>query len=264
MAIQRYPASYPKQESTRINSGQIFNLIPPHPDTTGNPKEAIMKPSKYIDHTLLAPQATREQIAHLCNEAREHGFCSVCVNPYWVSFAKEALRGSGVKVCTVIGFPLGAGTSATKAFETAEAVRLGADEVDMVINIGLAKDGKWPEVEQDIAAVVQAAGKETVVKVILEICLLNEEEIRTACLCAVRAGADFVKTSTGFSDSGATKEAVALMRATVGKDFGVKASGGIRTPEDFSAMLAAGANRIGASAGVKLLGGGQADNGSSY
>lgn len=211
--------------------------------------------ARLIDHTLLAAQATPDEIARLCDEAREHGFCSVCVNPVHVPQARAALQGSDVKVCTVIGFPLGANTSATKAFEAAEAVKNGADEVDMVINIGLAKAGKWAVVQDDIAAVVRAVAPQTVVKVILEICLLNEGEIRKACAAAVAAGAHFVKTSTGFSSGGATVEAVRLMRECVGKDFGVKASGGIRTPEDFAAMVAAGANRIGASAGIKLLGG---------
>lgn len=214
-----------------------------------------MSASRLIDHTLLAAQATPDEIARLCDEAREHGFCSVCVNPAHVPQARAALQGSDVKVCTVIGFPLGANSSAVKAFEAAEAVRLGADEVDMVINIGLAKAGRWAAVQDDIAAVVRAVAPQTVVKVILEICLLDEDEIRRACQAAVAAGAHFVKTSTGFSGGGATVEAVRLMRECVGKDFGVKASGGIRTPEDFAAMVAAGANRIGASAGIKLLGG---------
>ena len=208
-----------------------------------------------IDHTLLSPQATPEHIAHLCAEAREHGFCSVCVNPVHVPQARDALAGSAVKVCTVIGFPLGANTSACKAFEAAEAVRNGAAEVDMVMAIGLAKAGLWSQVQEDMASVVQAVPADTVVKVILETALLTDEEIRKACACAVAAGADFVKTSTGFACGGATVHAVALMRACVGEDVGVKASGGIRTPEDFAAMVAAGANRIGASAGIQLLGG---------
>lgn len=212
-----------------------------------------MKLSRYIDHTLLAPQATAAQIVQLCHEARAHDFFSVCVNPARVKQAKSALADSTVKVCTVIGFPLGADSSATKSFAAVDAIASGADELDMVMNIGLAKDGNWAAVQADIAAVVQAAAGRALVKVILETCLLTEEEIRHACTAAVQAGADFVKTSTGFSRGGATVEAVRLMRACVGPDFGVKASGGIRTSADFQAMLAAGANRIGASAGIKLL-----------
>lgn len=212
-----------------------------------------MKLSRYIDHTLLAPQATAAQIVQLCHEARVHDFFSVCVNPARVKQAKSALADSTVKVCTVIGFPLGADSSTTKAFAAVDAIASGADELDMVMNIGLAKDANWAAVQADIAAVVQAVAGRALVKVILEICLLTEDEIRHACTAAVQAGADFVKTSTGFSGSGATVGAVRLMRACVGPDFGVKASGGIRTPVDFQAMLAAGANRIGASAGIKLL-----------
>nr|WP_315181231.1 deoxyribose-phosphate aldolase [uncultured Cardiobacterium sp.] len=212
-----------------------------------------MKLSRYIDHTLLAPQATATQITQLCDEAREHDFFAVCVNPARVRHAKAVLAGTAVKVCTVIGFPLGADTSAVKAFAARDAVENGADELDMVMNIGLAKDGDWAAVQADIAAVVQAAAGQALVKVILETCLLTADDICHACAAAMQAGADFVKTSTGFSSGGATIEAVRLMRACVGSDFGVKAAGGIRTPEDFQAMLAAGANRIGSSAGCKLL-----------
>ena len=212
-----------------------------------------MQQSQYIDHTLLAPEATAAQIAQLCDEARTHGFFSVCVNPCRVAQAKAALAASPVKVCTVIGFPLGATTTASKAAEAREALQNGADELDMVMNIGLAKDGNWAAVQADIAAVVQAAAGRALVKVILETCLLTADDIRHACAAAMQAGADFVKTSTGFSSGGATIETVRLMRACVGPDFGVKAAGGIRTPEDFRAMLAAGANRIGSSAGCKLL-----------
>lgn len=212
-----------------------------------------MKLSRYIDHTLLAPQATAAQITQLCDEAREHDFFAVCVNPARVRQAKAALAGATVKVCTVIGFPLGADTSTAKAFAARNAVENGADELDMVMNIGLAKDGDWAAVQADIAAVVQAAAGRALVKVILETCLLTADDIRHACAATMQAGADFVKTSTGFSNGGATIEAVRLMRACVGPDFGVKAAGGIHTPEDFQAMLAAGANRIGSSAGCKLL-----------
>lgn len=212
-----------------------------------------MKPSKLIDHTLLAAKATQPEIERLCAEARQHDFCSVCVNPAWVSLAKAQLADSDVKVCTVIGFPLGANTSEVKAFETQNAITNGAQEIDMVMNIGWAKTGQWDKVERDIHAVVQAATGKALVKVILETCLLNEAEIRAACQAAKQAGADFVKTSTGFSTAGATVEAVRLMREVVGEHMGVKASGGIRTSADMHAMIAAGANRIGASAGVALL-----------
>ncbi len=212
-----------------------------------------MKLSRYIDHTLLAPQATATQITQLCDEAREHDFFAVCVNPARVRHAKAVLASAAVKICTVIGFPLGADTSAVKAFAARDAVENGADELDMVMNIGLAKDDDWAAVQADIAAVVQAAAGRALVKVILETCLLTADDIRHACAAAMQAGADFVKTSTGFSSGGATIEAVRLMRACVGPDFGVKAAGGIRTPEAFRAMLAAGASRIGSSAGCKLL-----------
>ena len=215
------------------------NVIRHH--THSSTVEVFMQQSQYIDHTLLAPEATAAQIAQLCDEARTHGFFSVCVNP------------CRVKVCTVIGFPLGATTTASKAAEAREALQNGAEELDMVMNIGYAKEGDWQAVQADIAAVVQAAGDKARVKVILETCLLDDAEIRQACAAAVKAGAHFVKTSTGFAKGGATVEAVQLMRACVGPDFGVKASGGIRTPEAFAAMIAAGANRIGASAGIKLL-----------
>ncbi|ULJ70239.1 deoxyribose-phosphate aldolase [Wielerella bovis] len=212
-----------------------------------------MNDSKLIDHTLLAAKATQPQIEQLCREAVEHDFYSICVNPTWVEFAAQRLADSGVKVCTVIGFPLGANTPTMKALETADAVRNGAHEVDMVLNIGWAKNGEWDKVQQDMIGVVQAAGKDTIVKVILETCLLTDDEIRQACACAIAAKVDFVKTSTGFSTSGATVEAVKLMRECVGDKLGVKASGGIRTAQDMADMVAAGATRIGASAGAVLL-----------
>ncbi|XXQ69296.1 deoxyribose-phosphate aldolase [Neisseriaceae bacterium B1] len=223
-----------------------------------------MKQSKLIDHTLLAAKATQPEIERLCDEAREHDFCSVCVNPTWVALAKEKLADSDVKVCTVIGFPLGASTSEVKAFETQNAIANGAQEVDMVMNIGWAKAGQWDKVVQDMAAVVQAAGGNAVVKVILETCLLTEDEIRHACEAAVKARVDFVKTSTGFSTGGAMVEAVKLMREVVGSEMGVKASGGVRTAADMEAMVAAGANRIGASAGVALLGQDTGGNNHAY
>lgn len=211
-------------------------------------------PSKahLIDHTLLAPTATRDQVLSLCEEAKEAHFASVCVNPYWVPTAHEALQGSGLAVCTVIGFPLGATTTATKEAETRESVAHGANEIDMVMNLGLAKAGEWEGVQDDIRAVVEAADG-ALVKVILETCLLDNGEIVEACRRSVAAGAHFVKTSTGFSTSGATEGAVRLMRETVGPDFGVKASGGIRTAEDFTRIVEAGANRIGASAGLRII-----------
>lgn len=209
--------------------------------------------AKMIDHTLLKAESTKEQIVNLCAEAREYGFASVCVNPVWIKTAAEELKGSDVKVCTVIGFPLGASTSAVKAFETEDAIKNGAEEVDMVITIGKLKSGDDREVEADIRAVVDVAGGKALVKVIIETSLLTEEEKVRVCEMAMRAGADFVKTSTGFSTGGATVEDVALMRKIVGEQAGVKASGGIRDLTDLKAMARAGANRIGASSGVKIM-----------
>ncbi|WP_418041773.1 deoxyribose-phosphate aldolase [Paenibacillus xylanilyticus] len=215
-----------------------------------------------IDHTLLRADATQSEINQLTEEAKQYQFASVCVNPGWVSYAAEQLQGSGVDICTVIGFPLGASTSETKAFETTDAIAKGATEVDMVINISALKDGKDDYVEHDIRAVVEAAAGKALVKVIIETCLLTDEEKVRACQAAVRAGADFVKTSTGFSTGGATPEDIALMRRTVGPDMGVKASGGVRSLEDMQKMIEAGATRIGASSGVKIIQGGQST--SSY
>jgi deoxyribose-phosphate aldolase len=208
-----------------------------------------------IDHTLLKPEATKQQIETLCHEAIEHKFFSVCVNPTWVSTSKELVRGSGVKVCTVIGFPLGASTPETKAFETKNAIENGADEVDMVINIGALKDKNDSLVENDIRAVVEAAKGKALTKVIIETSLLTREEKIRACELSVKAGADYVKTSTGFSTGGATIEDIELMRKTVGPKIGVKASGGVRNTEDTQNMIKAGATRIGASAGVSILNG---------
>lgn len=206
-----------------------------------------------IDHTLLKADATKEQIVKLCEEAKEYSFASVCVNPTWVKTAAELLKEApNVKVCTVIGFPLGATTSETKAFETKNAIENGANEVDMVINIGALKDKQDDLVEQDIKAVVDAAKGKALVKVIIETCLLTDEEKKRACELAVKAGTDFVKTSTGFSTGGATVEDIRLMRETVGPDLGVKASGGVRSREDALAMIEAGATRIGASSGVAI------------
>ncbi|PLR87645.1 deoxyribose-phosphate aldolase [Bacillus sp. V33-4] len=206
-----------------------------------------------IDHTLLKADATKEQIKDLCEEAKQHHFASVCINPAWVKYASELLSGTEVKVCTVIGFPLGATTSATKAFETKNAIENGAGEVDMVINIGALKDRNYDMVESDIRAVAEAAKNKALLKVIIETSLLTEEEKVRACELAVKAGADFVKTSTGFSTGGATKEDIALMRKTVGPDIGVKASGGVRSAADAEMMIAAGATRIGASSGVSIV-----------
>ena len=211
-----------------------------------------MKLNKYIDHTLLKPDVSQEQIETLIEEAKKYDFASVCVNPTWVSFAAQALKATDVKVCTVIGFPLGANTPELKAFETSDAIQNGANEVDMVINIGALKSRNFDLVERDIRAVVEAA-KGTLVKVIIETCLLTDDEKVKACQIAQKAGADFVKTSTGFSTGGATVADVALMRKTVGPDMGVKASGGARSYEDALAFIKAGATRIGASSGVAIM-----------
>ncbi|MGI2326541.1 deoxyribose-phosphate aldolase [Planococcus sp. YIM B11945] len=209
--------------------------------------------ASYIDHTLLKAEATQEQIVELCKEAAEYKFASVCVNPAWVATAAAELQGSTVKVCTVIGFPLGASTSETKAFETKDAISKGAGEIDMVINIGALKSGNNDIVKQDIQAVVAAAKGKAIVKVIIETALLTDEEKEVASRLTKEAGADFVKTSTGFSTGGATVEDVKLMRKTVGAELGVKASGGVRSLEDVQAMIDAGATRIGASSGVKIM-----------
>ena len=209
--------------------------------------------AKYIDHTNLKPEATRSDIAALCAEAKEYGFASVCVNPCHVAFAARLLAGTDVAVCCVIGFPLGASTTAVKAYEAIDAVHKGATEIDMVINVGWAREGRWGELRAEIAAVVAAIRGRAKLKVILETCLLTDEQKVEACRAAVRAGADFVKTSTGFSMAGATVEDVALMRQTVGPDVGVKAAGGVRTYADAIAMIEAGATRIGASAGIAIL-----------
>ena len=211
-----------------------------------------MKTAKYIDHTLLKPDARREDIVRLCEEALRYDFASVCVNPSRIETAAEILQGSDVKVCCVIGFPLGAMSTAAKVFEASDAVRQGAQEIDMVLNIGFIKDGNDAAVTEEIRAVKNAVGSR-VLKVIIETCLLDEAEIVRACRASVAGGADFVKTSTGFSVGGARAEDVALMRKTVGDRAGVKASGGIRTPEAFRAMIEAGADRIGTSSGAAIV-----------
>ncbi len=211
-----------------------------------------MKRSKYIDHTLLKPDTTKEQIIQLCKEAKEYDFASVCVNPCWIETARKELAGSDVNVCVVIGFPLGAMTSASKVFEAKDAIERGADEVDMVLNVGWLKDGDDAAVTNEIKAVKEAVDSH-VLKVIIEACLLTNDEKVRACQDAEKAGADFVKTSTGFSTGGATVEDVALMKKTVGDRLKVKAAGGIRTKEAMDAMIAAGAERIGTSNGTKLM-----------
>jgi deoxyribose-phosphate aldolase len=214
-----------------------------------------------IDHTLLKPDATREEVEQLCREAAQFCFASVCVNPNWVPLCRELLRGSGVKVCTVIGFPLGAHMPDVKAYEAKRAIEQGAEEVDMVLNIGALKSKDYSLVEQDIHGVVGAASGRAIVKVILETALLSHDEKVMGCTLAKAAGADFVKTSTGFGGGGATVEDITLMRETVGPEMGIKASGGVRTKEDAEKMVAAGATRIGASAGVKIVRGEAAGEG---
>ena len=211
-----------------------------------------MEYNKFIDHTNLKQDATREDIKKLCEEAISYDFMSVCVNPDFVKFASDLLLDSEVKVCTVIGFPLGASTTRTKVFETKDALKNGADEIDMVINVSALKDKNYDLVKNEIASIKKVC-KKHILKVILETCLLSNEEIVAACKLAKEARADFVKTSTGFSKGGATVEAVKLMRETLKDSMGVKASGGIKTHEDLIKMIDAGANRIGTSSGTKIL-----------
>jgi deoxyribose-phosphate aldolase len=210
--------------------------------------------ARMIDHTLLKPDAIRQEIEKLCAEAKQYLFASVCVNPSFVKLCAQLLHDTDVKVCTVIGFPLGATSSAAKAFETEQAIKDGAREVDMVINIGLLKSGDYKSVEEDIIAVVSAAHRyDVLTKVIIETCLLTDEEKVKACMIAKSAGADYVKTSTGFAKGGATAGDIALMRKVVGPELGVKASGGVRSQEQALALIASGADRIGASASVKIV-----------
>lgn len=211
-----------------------------------------MNLARMIDHTLLRPDATREQIHELCKEAIEHDFYAVCVSPYWISTAKSFLKDRDIKVCTVVGFPLGSSMSKTKTIEAKSAVDAGADEIDMVMNIGAALDARWNFVEHEIHEVVSTvSGK--MVKVILEICLLNREQIVQACKIAEKAGAQFVKTSTGFGPSGATEEAVKLMKESISPQMGVKASGGIKNRITAEAMIAAGATRLGCTSSVAII-----------
>ncbi|MBO4350792.1 MAG: deoxyribose-phosphate aldolase [Proteobacteria bacterium] len=230
-----------------------------HPNTKGLDNVDAVQPkdlARIIDHTYLKPDGDRAQIEKLCAEARQYKFASVCVNTTMVHLASELLKDSGVNVCAVIGFPLGAGTTASKVFEAQEAVRCGAVEVDMVINVGALKSRDYALVEYDIRKVVQGV-EGTLVKVIIETCLLTDEEKVIACALAKAAGAHFVKTSTGFSKGGATVEDVALMRRVVGPEMGVKASGGIRDAETAIAMVKAGATRLGVSASVAIVEGGK-------
>ena len=210
--------------------------------------------AQFIDHTMLKPDATQAQIAQLCHEARQHSFAAVCVNPTHVKLCADLLKGSEVAVCTVVGFPLGATPTEVKVFEAQQAIRGGATEVDMVINVGALKSRDYELVERDIASIARACHADgTILKVIIEAALLTDEEKVVACQLAKVAGADFVKTSTGFGPGGAALEDVALMRRVVGPTMGVKAAGGIRTYEDAQKMIAAGASRIGASASVKIV-----------
>jgi deoxyribose-phosphate aldolase len=208
---------------------------------------------KYIDHTILKPDATESQIIKLCEEAKTYKFASVCVNSYYTSIVRNALIGTGVKTCVVVGFPLGAVMSEIKAFETRKAIESGAEEIDMVINIGALKDKKYDVVLQDIKSVVDEAEGKAIVKVIIECCLLDDEEIVQASILSMEAGADYVKTSTGFSTGGAEKNDVKLMRMTVGSILGVKASGGIKNFETAILMINSGASRIGTSSGVQIV-----------
>lgn len=216
---------------------------------------APMDLAPYIDHTLLKPDAKQSQIDQLCQEAIQYHFCSVCIQPYWVSYCAKKLRGTGVKVCTVVGFPLGANDSRSKAYETRQAIEAGAHEIDMVINIGALKSGNIKMVEDDLRAIKRACRQTTITKAIIETFLLTDDEKVIACQLAKKVGYDFVKTSTGFAGGGATVHDVALMRRIVGPKMGIKAAGGIHNFEEAKAMIAAGATRIGTSSGVKIVNG---------
>lgn len=212
-----------------------------------------MLETKLFDHTILKADATQAQVEKVCDEALTHNFASVCVNQYYTKFVAEKLKNSDVKVCTVVGFPLGMSDTRVKAFETKAAIEDGAQEIDMVINVGALKDMKYDYVRNDIKTLKEVCGKDIVLKVIIETCLLTDEEKRKACELSKEAGADFVKTSTGFSSGGAKPEDVALMRQTVGAELGVKASGGIHTAEEAQAMVDAGASRLGTSATLSII-----------
>ena len=238
-----------------IVSNRMQNGKDQIPANVGRERSAFdAKLARMIDHTLLKQEATMQEIENLCAEAKHYGFASVCINPAYVKLCEDLLRNSSVKVCTVIGFPLGATSSVVKAFETERAIKHGASEVDMVINIGMLKSREYDYVEHDILAVVDVAHRlKVLVKVIIETGLLNNDEKIKACVLAKHAGADFVKTSTGFVKGGATVEDIALMRKVVGPELGVKASGGVRSKKQALALLASGATRIGASASVKIV-----------
>jgi len=222
-----------------------------------------MKIEQYIDHTLLKPQASEEDIIKICAEAKKYGFASVCVNAYYTSLVSNELQGTDVKTCIVVGFPLGATTKEVKAFEAVQAIENGAQEIDMVVNVGAIKSNKYDVVKEDIKAVVDAASGRALVKVILETCLLTDEEKVKVCEIAKEVGANFVKTSTGFSTGGATVHDIKLMRKTVGEAMGVKASGAVRTTEDAKAVIEAGASRIGASSSIAIVEGTK-DSNSNY
>ncbi|MBU1035447.1 deoxyribose-phosphate aldolase [bacterium] len=207
----------------------------------------------YIDHTLLKPDATEAQVKKLCEEAVQYGFCTVCVNPSWITYCARKLRGTGIKVCAVVGFPLGATDSRTKAYETRNAIENGADEIDMVINVGALRNGDLKTVESDLRAVLTACRSTTITKAIIETCLLSDEEKVIASQLVKKVGYDFIKTSTGFSTAGATAHDVALIRMTVGPKMGIKASGGIHTFEDAILMIQSGATRLGCSASIKIV-----------
>lgn len=212
-----------------------------------------MELNKYVDHTLLKPDATQKQIKKICDEAKEYKFAAVCVNPYYTSFVAKELEGTKIRTCTVVGFPLGANTTEVKALEAKNAVENGAQEIDMVINIGALKDKKIDLVKKDINDVVQAVKGRAIVKVIIECCLLTDEEKKTACKLAIEAGANFVKTSTGFSSGGATESDIKLMKSIIGDNAKVKASGGIRDYDTAKKMIKAGADRIGTSSGIEIM-----------
>jgi len=251
--------------ATGGTSGGNGSGAPAQGPGTAPPELPGLRPAdvaRYIDHTLLKPEATREQVDKLCEEAAEYGFYSVCVNTTWTAYCARKLRGKGVKVCTVIGFPLGAMDSRAKSFEARNSVENGANEIDMVMNVGALKSGDLKTVEEDIRWVLRACRQNTILKVIIENALLTDEEKVLACQVAKRAGANYVKTSTGFAASGATVEDIALMRRTVGLEMGVKAAGGVRSYEDALAMIQAGASRIGASSSVAIVTGAKSQ--SSY
>ncbi|MCB2297997.1 deoxyribose-phosphate aldolase [Clostridium tagluense] len=222
-----------------------------------------MKIEQYIDHTLLKPQASEEEIIKICAEAKKYGFASVCANAYYAQLVSSELKGSNVKTCIVVGFPLGATTKEVKAFEAKQAIENGADEIDMVVNVGAIKSNKYEVVKEDIKAVVEVASGRAIVKVIIETCLLTDAEKVKVCEIAKEVNANFVKTSTGFSTGGATVHDIKLMRQTVGPDMGVKASGAVRTTEDAKAVIEAGASRIGASSSIAIVEGTK-DSNSNY